>query len=74
MQTETPAVAGPVERQVGRPVPERDHARRACLGATTADVRMGCEWAQECLHCGRTVRDDMVDHLFFGFAGSGCQQ
>jgi hypothetical protein len=55
-------------------VPDRDPARRACLGAVTADVRMGCEWAQECLQCGRKVRDDMVEHPFFGFAASGCQQ
>lgn len=72
MQTKLPAVAGPVQRIVGRPVPERDAARRACLGAATADVRMGCEWAQECLQCGRKVSDDMVEHPVFGFTASGC--
>lgn len=49
-------------------VPER----RACKGGQTAPVRMGCEHAQECVVCGQRVRDDMVDHAFFGFAASGC--
>jgi hypothetical protein len=68
------AVGARLEPGVGRLVPERDPARRACLGAVTADVRMGSEWAQECLHCGIKVRDDMVEHPFFGFAASGCQE
>ena len=70
----SPAVVGRLERGVRRLYPKRDPDRRACLGAATSDVRMGCEHAQECLHCGRNVRDDMVDHPFFGFAASGCNE
>jgi hypothetical protein len=29
--------------------------------------------AQQCRSCGTRVRDDLVDHSFFGFA-AGCQQ
>ncbi len=28
---------------------------------------------QECRHCGNCVRDDMVDHFFFGFK-AGCDE
>jgi hypothetical protein len=48
--------------------------RRACLGGSTLSVRMGSEHAQECVVCGTTVRDDMTDHPFFGFASSGCEE
>lgn len=45
--------------------------KRACLGAGTESCRMGVEHAQRCLFCRVKVRDDMVDHHFFGFA-AGC--
>jgi len=46
--------------------------RRACRGAATVDARMGMEHARQCVVCHQKVRDDMVDHPFFGFASSGC--
>jgi len=60
------AVAGQVERSVRRP-----HPTRACAGATTIDCRKGGEHGQRCRECGAWVRDDMVEHQFFGFA-AGC--
>lgn len=47
--------------------------KRACRGAATASCRMSTEHAQRCRHCGTKVRDDMVDHPFFGFV-AGCDQ
>lgn len=47
--------------------------KRACRGAATVSCRMSTEHAQRCRHCGTKVRDDMVDHRFFGFA-AGCDQ
>lgn len=44
---------------------------RACQGAETISTMMGLEHAQECHYCGMKVRDDLVDHPFFGFE-SGC--
>ena len=48
-------------------------ARGACMGGATVPVRMGCEHAQQCVVCGSKVRDDLVEHGFFGFA-AGCNQ
>lgn len=46
--------------------------RRACEGFETHETRMGHEYAQECLACGKVVRDDLTEHPLFGFA-SDCQ-
>lgn len=44
---------------------------KACEGAITEPCRMsGMEHGQKCQHCGTKVRDDMVDHSFFGFAAN----
>lgn len=51
--------------------PSATSSRKACEGAATRDCRMGPEHAQQCLACGTKVRDDMVDHGFFGFR-AGC--
>lgn len=44
---------------------------KACEVAPTEDVRMGHEHGQKCIHCGDWVRDDLMDHFFFGFK-AGC--
>jgi hypothetical protein len=46
---------------------------KACNGAETESCRMGIEHAQECMHCGKKVRDDVIDHPFFGFS-AGCSE
>lgn len=48
-------------------------AQKACKGEETDSVRSGCEHMQECRHCGMRVRDDMIEHPFFGFA-AGCPE
>lgn len=46
--------------------------QRACKGGETEPcLLIGMEHAQKCLSCGSRVRDDLVDHKFFGFA-AGC--
>lgn len=48
--------------------------KRACRGAETKPCRLSdMGHAQQCRSCGMRVRDDLVDHSFFGFA-AGCQQ
>lgn len=44
---------------------------RACKGGLTISCCIGSEHAQKCVHCHTKVRDDMVNHRFFGFA-AGC--
>ena len=65
-EDETPAVAPPFERGVGRLEPERDQD-----GAPTLACRSGPEHGQRCRECGNWVRDDMTEHWFFGFK-AGC--
>jgi len=43
---------------------------KACQGGQTLD---NCGDMRECLHCGREVRWDMVDHPFWGFAAA-CEE
>jgi hypothetical protein len=45
--------------------------RGACYGHPTLCVREMMEHMQECVVCGNAVRDDLVDHPFFGFR-AGC--
>lgn len=46
--------------------------QRACRGGGTEPCRLIDKGhAQKCLSCGTRVRDDLVDHKFFGFA-AGC--
>lgn len=46
--------------------------QRACRGGETEPCRLiDMGHAQKCLSCGSRVRDDLVDHKFFGFA-AGC--
>lgn len=46
--------------------------QRACKGGETEPCRLiDMGRAQKCLICGSRVRDDLVDHKFFGFA-AGC--
>lgn len=47
--------------------------KRACMGGETKSVRIGTEHGQQCKICGTKVRDDMVNHGFFGFA-AGCDK
>jgi hypothetical protein len=48
--------------------------QRACRGAETRACRLSdMGHAQECRSCGARVRDDLVEHSFFGFA-AGCQR
>ncbi|CAE6967461.1 hypothetical protein R70199_07849 [Paraburkholderia domus] len=44
--------------------------KRACYGGATVSCRIGPEHAQRCRSCGTKVRDDLIDHHFFGFAAS----
>lgn len=44
--------------------------RRACMGAPTLTNNDFATEMQECVHCGRRVAWDLVDHPFFGFAAS----
>lgn len=45
--------------------------KRACLGGKTKPCRFSdLGHAQACLSCGTRIRDDLVDHPFFGFATS----
>lgn len=46
---------------------------RACLGGDTIPTRMGMESAHQCAACGTKVRNDLVEHPFFGFRNS-CPQ
>lgn len=48
--------------------------RKACRGAQTIDSNIGIEAAQECVHCGTKVRDDLVEHPLFGFSARGCSR
>jgi hypothetical protein len=46
--------------------------QRACKGGRTEPCRLiDMGHAQKCLGCGTRVRDDLIDHKFFGFA-AGC--
>ena len=46
--------------------------KRACLGGKTEPCRMSdMGHGQKCASCGTEVRDDLVNHGFFGFA-AGC--
>lgn len=46
--------------------------KRACLGGKTKPCQFSdLGHAQACLSCGTRVRDDLVDHPFFGFS-AGC--
>ncbi len=48
--------------------------KRACLGGKTQPCRLSdLGQAQACMSCGTRVRDDLVDHRFFGFA-AGCSK
>ena len=48
--------------------------QRACRGAETRACRLSdMGHAQECSSCGMRVRDDLVQHSFFGFA-AGCRR
>lgn len=49
-----------------------DENKMACKGADTMPCEMGIESAQECLYCGTKVRDDLVEHPFFGFKAHDC--
>lgn len=47
---------------------------RACCGADTMPCRLSdLSHAQQCRKCGTRVRDDLVEHPFFGFV-AGCHQ
>jgi len=46
---------------------------RACHGAATTACRMSdMGHGQACRSCGMRVRDDLLDHPFFGFR-AGCE-
>jgi hypothetical protein len=57
-----------------RPDDERhrsaDTETMACHGACTNRVIQGCMDFEECKKCGTSVRWDLVEHPFFGFANS----
>ncbi|CAJ4327832.1 Uncharacterised protein [Burkholderia pseudomallei] len=47
---------------------------KACNGAETRPCRMSdMGHGQECRSCGMRVRDDLIQHSFFGFA-AGCNR
>ena len=48
-------------------VSDYNHAPKACRGGSTLPAMAGGEPAQECQFCGTKVRDDLVDHPFYGF-------
>jgi len=49
---------------------EEVEERGACKGRPTISVFSGGKDMQECVVCGAAVRDDLIDHPFFGFASS----
>lgn len=50
-----------------------DDDRMACMGAATITERKATGDMEECQVCGISVRFDMTEHRFFGFAAS-CQK